>query len=198
MLSACFILFFTDVSLFFFFFFFNDTATTEIYTLSLHDALPIYSQLSFEVMRNFGAIDDRPATARSEEHTSELQSRFDLVCRLLLEKKKTRRACCASWRSWWVWPVRDTSRSAWYGNADGFQYVLTFFFFNDTATTEIYTLSLHDALPISAGAPRRHRSPRRSRPARQAGSGRPRSEEHTSELQSRFDLVCRLLLEKKK
>src|SRR6476620_12581459 len=67
-----------------------------------------------------------------------------------------------------------------------------FFFFNDTATTEIYTLSLHDALPILA--------PRR-RPWPAPGTGRPaapRSEEHTSELQSRQYLVCRLLLEKKK
>src|SRR5215203_7554688 len=71
--------------------------------------------------------------------------------------------------------------------------VFVFFFFNDTATTEIYTLSLHDALPISPG--RRHR--RRRREGRRPG--RPgRSEEHTSELQSRQYLVCRLLLEKKK
>src|SRR5260370_42127662 len=73
-----------------------------------------------------------------------------------------------------------------------------FFFFNDTATTEIYTLSLHDALPISwtgtAGSWRC--SP--STPAR-AGwcARRARSEEHTSELQSHLNLVCRLLLEKK-
>src|SRR2546428_13848454 len=86
-----------------------------------------------------------------------------------------------------------------------------FFFFNDTATTEIYTLSLHDALPISAsvGARRRGGGPRgaarhaagrsRGRPAvRRRRGGRTRSEEHTSELQSRSDLVCRLLLEKKK
>src|SRR5437868_9904855 len=72
---------------FFFFFFFNDTATTEIYTLSLHDALPI---LDFdpddESLDFLGARADRRCQ-RSEEHTSELQSRFDLVCRLLLEKK---------------------------------------------------------------------------------------------------------------
>src|SRR2546429_9859244 len=74
-----------------------------------------------------------------------------------------------------------------------------FFFFNDTATTEIYTLSLHDALPIC-----RHRcGPRRgcAPPERQSGPGPlrdGRSEEHTSELQSRLHLVCRLLLEKKK
>src|SRR3712207_6943309 len=93
------------------------------------------------------------------------------------------------------------------------------FFFNDTATTEIYTLSLHDALPISDSSSRPHSPPREPRttiavpPAAisttvatngSAGIGRrvastvPRSEEHTSELQSRQYLVCRLLLEKKK
>src|SRR5258707_12024500 len=69
------------------------------------------------------------------------------------------------------------------------------FFFNDTATTEIYTLSLHDALPISRGASPAPRSPR-SRSTGPCTSSR--SEEHTSELQSRQYLVCRLLLEKKK
>src|SRR5215469_18968535 len=83
--------------LFFFFFFFNDTATTEIYTLSLHDALPIAAGDNdpanagrAELARFFAdniAV-SAPGLARSEEHTSELQSRRDLVCRLLLEKKK--------------------------------------------------------------------------------------------------------------
>src|SRR2546422_8525906 len=85
-------------------FFFNDTATTEIYTLSLHDALPI-SQVergfaglaALDVVAGDRADGDRirirrPTSAsfgaRSEEHTSELQSRLHLVCRLLLEKKK--------------------------------------------------------------------------------------------------------------
>src|SRR5216684_8471793 len=82
----------------FFFFFFNDTATTEIYTLSLHDALPISDRRRVEaedrlqdqrgadslVDCRMGAGEDQ----RSEEHTSELQSRLHLVCRLLLEKKK--------------------------------------------------------------------------------------------------------------
>src|SRR2546422_5018249 len=89
---------------------------------------------------------------------------------------------------------------------------LTFFFFNDTATTEIYTLSLHDALPISSRVPE---GPakfwpawpgwcRRFRPGTKSSDGpsrkglSSRSEEHTSELQSRLHLVCRLLLEKKK
>src|SRR6266498_6158456 len=78
------------------------------------------------------------------------------------------------------------------------------FFFNDTATTEIYTLSLHDALPTSGrpacracSPPATWRAGRACRcPARRWSS--PRSEEHTSELQSRPHLVCRLLLEKKK
>src|SRR2546430_13436641 len=93
--------------------------------------------------------------------------------------------------------------------------ISAFFFFNDTATTEIYTLSLHDALPISGPASdsgptaRRRGSPASaacSPPTRSTGClrpcsarpGRKRSEEHTSELQSQSNLVCRLLLEKKK
>src|SRR3712207_8968766 len=91
---------------------------------------------------------------------------------------------------------------------------LFFFFFNDTATTEIYTLSLHDALPISWCSPaawpsRPAPATRRAATATAAAvaatrapassrSAWPRSEEHTSELQSRQYLVCRLLLEKKK
>src|SRR2546426_2708177 len=91
--------------------------------------------------------------------------------------------------------------------------ILLFFFFNDTATTEIYTLSLHDALPISPprspGGPRcptgaspdRTQSPPPPPPpacADRSRRSRERSEEHTSELQSPCNLVCRLLLEKKK
>src|SRR5260221_1235571 len=75
------------------FFFFNDTATTEIYTLSLHDALPISRRRSTATWTSglgiaidiFTSVSDG---SRSEEHTSELQSHSDLVCRLLLEKKK--------------------------------------------------------------------------------------------------------------
>src|SRR3712207_8115040 len=99
------------------FFFFNDTATTEIYTLSLHDALPISAHRARSSLRHRSLQNGRqrsstgrtqhsthswaspirtiitlnarnPATGRSEEHTSELQSRQYLVCRLLLEKKK--------------------------------------------------------------------------------------------------------------
>src|SRR5258708_25038028 len=80
-----------------------------------------------------------------------------------------------------------------------------FFFFNDTATTEIYTLSLHDALPISRSSCRRAAGSRARRaasaprsPPTAALPASRRSEEHTSELQSPDHLVCRLLLEKKK
>src|SRR5260221_13303347 len=90
---------------FFFFFFFNDTATTEIYTLSLHDALPISTWqwkpeylIAIEFFAVYAAIlflldlqIEASNGERSEEHTSELQSHSDLVCRLLLEKKKKRR-----------------------------------------------------------------------------------------------------------
>src|SRR5215216_8162628 len=69
-----------------FFFFFNDTATTEIYTLSLHDALPILG--SGTAVGRHHRPTPRVRIPRSEEHTSELQSPDHLVCRLLLEKKK--------------------------------------------------------------------------------------------------------------
>src|SRR2546430_17147816 len=86
-----------------FFFFFNDTATTEIYTLSLHDALPICrifpaaavgsrERDGFQPVRVGSHL--APAIPRSEEHTSELQSQSNLVCRLLLEKKKKNSSRC--------------------------------------------------------------------------------------------------------
>src|SRR5258708_24628895 len=97
------------------FFFFNDTATTEIYTLSLHDALPIWLKPSWvgyigvddvdraaAKVQSLGCKVHRPPSdiPRSEEHTSELQSPDHLVCRLLLEKKKMRAGnastCCKS------------------------------------------------------------------------------------------------------
>src|SRR6185437_17150995 len=71
-----------------FFFFFNDTATTEIYTLSLHDALPIFARRVVEHRHVEAGSSASIRHPRSEEHTSELQSLAYLVCRLLLEKKK--------------------------------------------------------------------------------------------------------------
>src|SRR6266571_9504966 len=91
-----FYLFFLFLFFYFFFFFFNDTATTEIYTLSLHDALPISGPgapgsppTCPPTSRSCRSPPSLARTARrSEEHTSELQSHVNLVCRLLLEKKK--------------------------------------------------------------------------------------------------------------
>src|SRR5258706_8169129 len=78
-----------SISLDMFFFFFNDTATTEIYTLSLHDALPICRRGQRTLYSGRPAAGNHSRGARrSEEHTSELQSLTNLVCRLLLEKKK--------------------------------------------------------------------------------------------------------------
>src|SRR5689334_23445661 len=99
-----FLLIFSLFLFFFFFFFFNDTATTEIYTLSLHDALPIFYGmigmfgfvppmilLGVEPHLGLLIVASFLGGVRSEEHTSELQSQFHLVCRLLLEKKKKKK-----------------------------------------------------------------------------------------------------------
>src|SRR6266536_440168 len=136
---------------------------------------------------------------RSEEHTSELQSRVELVCRLLLEKKKTHRSRQPA-------PVNLLRRfrilspraAASPGPPARARHRSLLFFFNAPATTEIYPLSLHDALPISAQRRMRRRTAslrRATKPAMTVASRPPRSEEHTSELQSRVGLVCRLLLE---
>src|SRR4029434_5425323 len=96
---------------------------------------------------------------RSEEHTSELQSHLNLVCRLLLEKKKYSQTTFflilvhfvsieLVVTSYAVCSYRDTTRPRRRACTCHLTYMHTLFFFNDTATTEIYTLSLHDALPI--------------------------------------------------
>src|SRR6266581_4929911 len=200
----------------FFFFFFNDTATTEIYTLSLHDALPIPpAETSCSLPAQSGpsrsgltrtATRDRKSTRLNSSH---LSISYAVFC---LKKKKLprpgprsstrtvpRRRLSSSRRG----PAPGRRRPAHRLRAsqgDRRHPVGAVFFVNDTATTEIYTLSLHDALPIS-GRPRppaarcRRAPPAAGSPAR--GRHR-RSEEHTSELQSPVHLVCRLLLEKKK
>src|SRR6266705_3267424 len=147
---------------------------------------------------------------RSEEHTSELQSPYDLVCRLLLEKKKKKKKM----------PLRNKKKKKkkkdkinrilyYFLTSPIFSFLHNvpstspphlpfFFFFNDPATTEIYTLSLHDALPICRCLiSARSTCPKPGRPSR-TSTPTCRSEEHTSELQSPYDLVCRLLLEKHK
>src|SRR6266404_2055833 len=142
------------------FFFFNDTATTEIYTLSLHDALPIWIRRgspTSRTSRRRSASRDRgsPPSRRSEEHTSELQSLAYLVCRLLLEKKKKNKKL----------HIHNKKKNKkkqinillffllFFSSIFFFSFFFFFFFFNDTATTEIYTLSLHDALPFFTTKP---------------------------------------------
>src|ERR1039457_6603416 len=140
-----------------FVFFFNDTATTEIYTLSLHDALPIcWACRTWRWTCGYATT----FSSRSEEHTSELQSPCNLVCRLLLEKKKKIRtkshrasgteAQVGLTRVLWghALAVRPLSVTGAGLVGSSIAVCFVFFFFNDTATTEIYTLSLHDALPI--------------------------------------------------
>src|SRR4051795_12509501 len=129
-------------------------------------------------------------TARSEEHTSELQSHSHLVCRLLLEKKKRTGAGSLRARpTSLVWCARPVcaSRSS-----------RIFFFFNDPAPPEISPLSLPDAFPIFERLDHLAVGQRDPGPARDVEprlDDAVRSEEHTSELQSHSHLVCRLLLE---
>src|SRR6185437_11810417 len=128
------------------FFFFNDTATTEIYTLSLHELFRSRTAASTRSARRC-CWHPSPASCdgRSEEHTSELQSLAYLVCRLLLEKKKLYRSPLECYQISDRWRMSCAS----IGKTISSSSLLIIFFFNDTATTEIYTLSLHDALPIS-------------------------------------------------
>src|SRR6266511_4407791 len=108
---------------------------------------------------------------RSEEHTSELQSRENLVCRLLLEKKKDDERFHLVGRAGQdgereergqetASGIRGSGSDAKRGREHAALFISFFFFFNDTATTEIYTLSLHDALPICSRPPTSSRCPR--------------------------------------
>src|SRR6266436_1763179 len=131
--------------------------------------------------------------SRSEEHTSELQSRLHLVCRLLLEKKKTncflsrfnwRLACCT---------VLATGSDAELESS----YTSSFFFLMMRRPPRS-TLFPYTTLFRSSSLPAERCARWTTMAALEDAAGRPRSEEHTSELQSRLHLVCRLLLEKKK
>src|ERR1039458_1826840 len=142
-----------------FLFFFNDTATTEIYTLSLHDALPICQETDKVKRQAERQSPFRGGLFRSEEHTSELQSLRHLVCRLLLEKKKGARAIplYENLEFETRYALLAVSSAIERANprlnrGEGARFIPLYenleFFFNDTATAEIYTLSLHDAFPI--------------------------------------------------
>src|SRR5215813_636412 len=125
----------------FFFFFFNDTATTEIYTLSLHDALPICRAISNRgrpPCRSAGAgfgASDRKSTRLNSSH---VRISYAVFC---LKKKNHGSLTCDESAS-------EKPRRHDGPESTGVPRGRRFFFFNDTATTEIYTLSLHDALPI--------------------------------------------------
>src|SRR5215216_2755703 len=188
------------------FFFFNDAASTEIYTLSLHDALPIYPAaharehaIRAEVRATDRGGIDRKSTRLNSSHQISSYAVFCL-------KKKNHAAVARVERGRLetspvaprVVPGRQPHDVRALAALLVEQLDVVFFFFNDTATPEIYTLSLHDALPICAapecaalgcGGPAR---------GSRAVAAADRSEEHTSELQSPDHLVCRLLLEKKK
>src|SRR3989339_639095 len=135
---------------------------------------------------------------RSEEHTSELQSLTNIVCRLLLEKKNPtiKKLFCVPCILLFLIPFCSLIFRLFLSECfETIPHLLLQYFFNDTATTEIYTLSLHDALPICPG----HDHDGRGCLRRAADGARlhpERSEEHTSELQSLAYLVCRLLLAK--
>src|SRR6266571_358981 len=111
------------------------------------------------LIRNGGTCEPRPSQAscprRSEEHTSELQSHVNLVCRLLLEKKKNQtpgefdvNVRKSDFPDWVIGRLSVASASVAVAMIGVIATPPAPFFFNDTATTEIYTLSLHDALPI--------------------------------------------------
>src|SRR5215510_11453040 len=165
-------------------FFFNDTATTEIYTLSLHDALPIAVVIACPPDRETDRSPRALRCQRSEEHTSELQSPGHLVCRLLLEKKKSRNGRPGRRRTARPAPrfgrvIRGTARDPVCvrphrepGGCQSAGRISPCFFFNDTATTEIYTLSLHDALPICRRPDQRAFSFKRAKVERQVALAR--------------------------
>src|SRR4029434_6710658 len=174
------------------------------YTTLFRSTLPLALSLSPSVSLTFTSHH----LHRSEEHTSELQSHLNLVCRLLLEHRTTHVGTLdSSQPRIQSSPSKHTHarshvtarsrRARSTTQRQSLTHVLFCFFFNDTATTEIYTLTLHDALPIShTSALFTHTHTQTNTNAQM--STFTRSEEHTSELQSHLNLVCRLLLEIKR
>src|SRR3982750_4393357 len=187
------------------FFFFNDPATTEIYTLSLHDALPISRHLLHWIVTASLVCWKEPMSgpASRDRKSTRLNSSHQIISYAVFCLKK--KSVFLARRGSKPFGVESKAARQESGPkkgpriSDGVDFgqagqVEGNFFFNDTATTEIYTLSLHDALPISSR--RRHTRSDRDWSSDLVCRLLLRSEEHTSELQSRSDLVCRLLLEK--
>src|SRR5260364_4394 len=141
------------LSLCFFFFFFNDTATTEIYTLSLHDALPICRRR--DRLHGHRQGSSRHGQSGGDRKSTRLNSSHQIISYAVfcLKKKKQKNPVATlgidkkfPFIQWIPMQLKITVSKSEYAEA---LVHFRFFFFNDTATTEIYTLSLHDALPIS-------------------------------------------------
>src|SRR6266480_959946 len=177
----------------FFLFFFNDTATTEIYTLSLHDALPI-SGRGARVHRpqGPGGRPRRHLFRRSEEHTSELQSHVNLVCRLMLEKKKPDLSIAGVSHILEHMVFKGTKTLDWHDIT--LEFIIFFLMIRRPPRSTLfpYTTLFRSSQYLSQG----HHC--HAVAFQQSDDVLGRSEEHTSELQSHVNLVCRLLLEKKK
>src|SRR5476651_1659818 len=193
-------------------FFVNDTATTEIYTLSLHDALPIFTYLSKShhhlaaASRLFAWLvitSDRKSTRLNSSHAN---TSYAVFCMKKKNGSKISPVLANDTASSFPATQCFTIGSESYvmrpvspePTPFGYTWPMAMFFFNDTATTDIYTLSLHDALPILL-ARGLFTNPPTCRSTwfqyKEPFGKVMRSEEHTSELQSRQYLVCRLLLE---
>src|SRR5471030_1124284 len=193
-----------------FVFFLNDTATTEIYTLSLHDALPIYSTNNWQLKKGASKRPNAvPAAICKDRKSTRLNSSHLGISYAVFGLKKKKVMVWALVHNTinpeihFAWEVRARSgatpssfRRCRESNTDSPP--RPFSFFNDTAPTEIYTLSLHDALPISMpiiAPPLIWLVAVSGLMIRPQSCTARRSEEHTSELQSLRHLVCRLLLE---
>src|SRR5450432_1022288 len=178
-------MFVSAVSLILSFFFFNDTATTEIYTLSLHDALPICLPRWTTISNRWPGPD---VAAQADRKSTRLNSSHDQISYAVFCLKKKKRSPSALRRSRWCSAYRPRR---------SLRPPLLFFFLMIRRPPRS-TLFPYTTLFRSPQG-QRHRSVRVSRAALAPARRRAlRSEEHTSELQSRSDLVCRLLLEKKK
>src|SRR5476649_1076684 len=184
------------------FFFFNDTATTEIYTLSLHDALPIFSgAVGLPAPDSTKVAVNYPAGYRSEEHTSELQSHSDLVCRLLLEKKKNENAGRPKndeigGARGKIPVLRRDRHDAGRRDVPPGRQLFFFLMIRRPPRSPLFpTRRSSDLGPRRV--PVKPRMTQKNTGVRKTPKSVTRSEEHTSELQSHSELVCRLLLEKK-
>src|SRR5476649_1855564 len=178
---------------FFCFFFFNDTATTEIYTLSLHDALPIYWTGTVPLGATGaggegGTGEDRKSTRLNSSHTVISYAVFCLKkkkkkqTQVNLKKQKKKKKTHSKTKKNNIYDCLFFTLSIKTFRVN-FQFLYFFFFFNDTATTEIYTLSLHDALPIFDG-PRRPAGDRVER-----GPAEPRPDRKSTRLNSSHTVI---------